>query len=166
MCSSQQLFLQSGRGRQTELRAKADATAPPAGPRPDQVCMSVWICVCFTQWVWISQNDLDIEKFSSKRVIISAPKTNKKVQRDNLVWFFFHSWCKYYWLLSDYISTSRGVAADAYGLPLLNNWWQYVSIVKSLDWRNFDPESSLMKNHCWCTLTIRKPYPTISLKPI
>lgn len=41
MCSSQQLLFQSGRGRQTELRAKADATAPPAGS--DQPC----VCVCF-----------------------------------------------------------------------------------------------------------------------
>ena len=42
-----------------------------------------------------------------------------------------------------------------------------MSIVKNIDWRNFDPESSLiMKNHCWSTLTIRKPYcdfATISL---
>lgn len=49
MCSSQQLFFQSGRGRQTELRAKADATAPPAGSRPDQVCLWVWIS---QKWSW------------------------------------------------------------------------------------------------------------------
>ena len=46
MCSSQQLLFQSGRGRQTELRAKADATAPPAGS--DQPC--VCVCVCVTRW--------------------------------------------------------------------------------------------------------------------
>ena len=44
MCSSQQLLFQSGRGWQTELRAKADATAPPAGS--DQPC----VCVCVTRW--------------------------------------------------------------------------------------------------------------------
>ena len=52
MCSSQQLLFQSGRGWQTELRAKADATAPPAGS--DQPCVCVCVCVCVLRvGVWV-----------------------------------------------------------------------------------------------------------------
>ena len=56
-----------------------------------------------------------------------------------------------------YYLTSRGAAADACGLPLSNDRWQYVSVVQSVDWRSFGFEFSPIKNQHFATFVAHLP---------